>query len=87
MTLFILLMIAFCVYYIFIYKTSNFSLIQTYKSKKCPNCKNIIEKEFNVCPICKETLKKSCVNCREKIDVHWSYCPYCQKRNDNGISR
>jgi RNA polymerase subunit RPABC4/transcription elongation factor Spt4 len=51
---------------------------------KCPNCGSKIEKEFNVCPICKESLKKPCHNCSEIIEAHWNYCPYCEKRIKKG---
>ncbi|WP_408626307.1 zinc ribbon domain-containing protein [Anaerosolibacter carboniphilus] len=57
----------------------------TSKVNRCPNCNSIVEKDFNVCPICKETLKKYCTNCGEKIDVHWRFCPYCEKPIDKDV--
>jgi len=45
-----------------------------------------VEPDFNVCPVCKETLKKKCNNCGESVDVTWKYCPYCEvslRKGDN----
>jgi len=46
--------------------------------KKCPNCGNPINAGFNVCPVCKETLKKKCSSCGNMVDINWKYCPYCK---------
>ena len=86
-TLFILLILAFCIYYLFIYKTNNTNQVDIYKSNKCPNCGSVVEKDFNVCPICKETLKKHCENCGEKVEVHWNFCPYCEKHINKGKNK
>ena len=53
--------------------------------KKCPNCSNPVEIEFNVCPVCKETLRKKCHCCGSMVDITWKYCPYCEEtlRNSN----
>lgn len=79
MTLFILIIVAFLIYYFFIYKTDGFSILGFNKGKKCPNCHNPVEENFNVCPVCKETLKRKCTNCGERLDALWKYCPYCEK--------
>lgn len=78
MTLLILLISALLIYYLFIYKEYTKSNFFT-QNKTCPNCKNIVEENFNVCPICKETLKRTCESCGEKVDASWTYCPYCEK--------
>lgn len=77
MTLLVLVLIAFLVYYLLIYK-KGYRLNNLNAKSKCPNCNSSIEKEFNVCPICKESLKISCKNCGEINEAHWNYCPYCE---------
>ncbi|WP_412176711.1 double zinc ribbon domain-containing protein [Bacillus sp. T3] len=47
--------------------------------KKCPNCSNSIKTDFNVCPVCKETLRKKCGACGKMVDITWKYCPYCEE--------
>ncbi|AOT69184.1 zinc ribbon domain-containing protein [Geosporobacter ferrireducens] len=86
MTLLFLIVISILIYYVFIYRDNNMDFFSIKKVKRCPNCGNTVEKTFNVCPICKETLKKSCVNCGEKVDVFWKYCPYCEKEIEKGIN-
>lgn len=79
MTLFLFILAAIVIYYLFIYKDSNKYKIFKNNEKRCPNCKNPVEESFNVCPICKETLKKKCESCGERINTQWKYCPYCEK--------
>ena len=35
----------------------------------CPNCRNLVEKDFLICPVCNWELKKSWSNC-EQADQH-----------------
>lgn len=77
MTLIILIFIAIIIYLIFI-QGSNAPFSS--KNKRCPNCSNPIEDYYNVCPVCKETLKTKCSNCNEKIEAAWTYCPYCETK-------
>ena len=79
MTLFLLILAAIVIYYLFIYKDSNKYTIFTRIGRRCPNCNNPVEESFNVCPVCKETLKKKCLTCGEKVDAAWRYCPYCEQ--------
>ncbi len=81
MTLFLLIVSAIIIYYFFIYRENGKQLF--FKAeKRCPNCKNIVKDSYNVCPICKETLKKKCAKCGERINVEWKFCPYCEKKVD-----
>ncbi|MFZ5987801.1 MAG: zinc ribbon domain-containing protein [Bacillota bacterium] len=79
MTLFFFIIVAIGIYYFLIYKDRSKSRIFVNKEKRCPNCKNIVKESFNVCPICKETLKRKCDSCSERINVEWKYCPYCEE--------
>jgi len=87
MTLFLFIVIAGAVYYFIIYKTDYKKLFHGSEEKKCPNCGNNVEKSFNVCPICKETLKRKCPNCKEMVEVSWKYCPYCESNLKQGDGR
>ena len=53
----------------------------------CPNCRNVIEKDYLLCPECGWDLKKPCVNCGKPLDLNWKTCPYCatmqSKKNIN----
>ncbi|MGJ7920277.1 zinc ribbon domain-containing protein [Neobacillus sp. LXY-4] len=87
MTLLFLIIIAALIYYIFIQKQANNTVFSGANDKKCPNCSNPVKADFNVCPVCKETLRKKCHSCGNLVDVTWKYCPYCEetlKNNNNG---
>jgi RNA polymerase subunit RPABC4/transcription elongation factor Spt4 len=86
MNLLLLVIIILIVYYIFIYKEAYKNMFDQNNKKKCPNCGNPIESNFNVCPICKETLKIKCTECGSMVDINWRYCPYC-KSDRKGDSR
>ncbi len=43
----------------------------------CQNCRNMVEKEFLICPTCAWELKKPCINCDRPLDQEWGLCPYC----------
>ena len=43
----------------------------------CPNCRNLVEKEFLICPTCAWELKKPCINCDRPLKQEWGLCPYC----------
>lgn len=87
MYLFLFIVIAGIVYYFSIYKVEYKKLFKNNEDKKCPNCGNHVEKSFNVCPICKETLKRKCPSCGEMVEVSWNYCPYCERNIEQGDER
>jgi RNA polymerase subunit RPABC4/transcription elongation factor Spt4 len=43
----------------------------------CPNCRNLVERDYLICPSCAWELKKSCVNCEKPLKMEWEMCPYC----------
>lgn len=86
MTLLLLILISMVIYYFFIYKQAYKTILYKVNGKRCPNCSNPVESDFNVCPVCKETLKRKCNSCGEYVDVTWKYCPYCEaslRKGDN----
>jgi len=80
MTLLTLIIIALLIYFIFIQQgyVKNNKFVNN--GRKCPNCNNPIEDNYNVCPICKETLKTKCIQCNANIEADWTYCPYCEAK-------
>lgn len=50
----------------------------------CPNCRNIVEKEYLVCPSCNWELKKSCVQCDKPLNMEWETCPFCGTNQRSG---
>jgi RNA polymerase subunit RPABC4/transcription elongation factor Spt4 len=43
----------------------------------CPACKQLIDKEYMVCPQCYTQLKKQCPDCSRLVELSWTVCPYC----------
>lgn len=43
----------------------------------CPGCKQPIETEFVLCPVCHTQLRQPCAHCGRLIHPRWSVCPYC----------
>jgi RNA polymerase subunit RPABC4/transcription elongation factor Spt4 len=50
----------------------------------CPNCRNMVEKDYLICPTCQWELKKSCVNCDRPLNMEWETCPYCATNQRSG---
>ena len=43
----------------------------------CPNCRNLVERDYLICPVCSWELKKPCANCERPLNMEWETCPYC----------
>lgn len=43
----------------------------------CPGCKQPIEPDYMLCPICHTRLRQPCVHCGRLIHPRWGICPYC----------
>lgn len=78
MALLLLILASIVMYYLFLNKEISKDSTNPIIEKRCTNCRNVVERGFNVCPICKETLKKKCASCGELVDTSWKYCPYCE---------
>lgn len=50
----------------------------------CPNCRNMVENDYLICPVCNWELKKSCINCEKPISMEWETCPYCSTDQRSG---
>jgi RNA polymerase subunit RPABC4/transcription elongation factor Spt4 len=43
----------------------------------CPGCKQPIEPDYVLCPICHTRLRRPCIQCGRLVHPRWSVCPYC----------
>ena len=50
----------------------------------CPNCRNLVEKDYLICPVCNWELKKPCANCGRPLNMEWETCPYCTTDQRSG---
>ena len=50
----------------------------------CPNCRNLVERDYLICPVCNWELKKPCVNCEKPLNMEWDTCPYCSTNQRTG---
>jgi type IV pilus assembly protein PilB len=44
---------------------------------QCPQCSNVVEEKFSVCPYCLYQLQIHCHSCRAPLKKEWKSCPYC----------
>lgn len=52
----------------------------------CPNCREMVEKEYLICPNCGWDLKKPCGNCGKPLEMRWETCPYCATVQRNNVN-
>jgi len=54
------------------------ALLQDIEERQiCPGCKQPIQPDYVLCPICHTRLRTPCVHCGRLIHPRWSLCPYC----------
>ena len=54
------------------------ALLQDIEERQiCPGCKQPIEVDYVLCPICHTRLRQPCTHCQRLIHPRWSMCPYC----------
>jgi RNA polymerase subunit RPABC4/transcription elongation factor Spt4 len=46
----------------------------------CPACKELIERDYAICPSCYTQLKRKCPDCGRLIELTWNVCAYCGNR-------
>lgn len=46
----------------------------------CPNCHELVEADYLMCPNCETTLKHHCKDCKKEIRETWSVCPFCEAK-------
>lgn len=47
----------------------------------CPHCEQIVDKSYNACVYCGESLKTECKECHQKYTRGYAYCPECWAPN------
>jgi RNA polymerase subunit RPABC4/transcription elongation factor Spt4 len=54
------------------------ALLQDIEERQiCPGCKQPIQPDYVLCPICHTNLRTPCIHCGRLIHPRWSLCPYC----------
>jgi RNA polymerase subunit RPABC4/transcription elongation factor Spt4 len=54
------------------------ALLQDIEERQiCPGCKQPIEPDYVLCPICHTHLRHPCIHCGRLVHPRWSLCPYC----------
>jgi RNA polymerase subunit RPABC4/transcription elongation factor Spt4 len=54
------------------------ALLQDIEERQiCPGCKQPIQPDYRLCPICHTHLRTPCVHCSRLIHPRWDLCPYC----------
>jgi len=54
------------------------ALLQDIEERQiCPGCKQPIQPDYVLCPICHTHLRQPCIHCERLIHPRWSLCPYC----------
>ena len=54
------------------------ALLQDIEDRQiCPGCKQPIEPDYVLCPVCHTRLRHPCVHCGRLIHPRWTLCPYC----------
>lgn len=47
----------------------------------CPACKQLVERDYVVCPHCYTQLRKKCPDCSRLMELSWTVCPYCGSKS------
>ncbi len=66
------------------------ALLQDIEERQiCPGCKQPIEPDYVLCPICHTRLRHPCAHCGRLIHPRWNVCPYCaqSQRPVPGVER
>jgi RNA polymerase subunit RPABC4/transcription elongation factor Spt4 len=54
------------------------ALLQDIEERQiCPGCKQPIQPDYRLCPICHTHLRTACIHCGRLIHPRWDLCPYC----------
>jgi RNA polymerase subunit RPABC4/transcription elongation factor Spt4 len=54
------------------------ALLQDIEERQiCPGCKQPIQPDYVLCPICHTRLRAPCIHCGRLIHPRWGLCPYC----------
>ncbi len=46
----------------------------------CPGCRQRIDSDWLICPVCGTELKRKCPHCAQLLALNWKACPYCASR-------
>ncbi len=52
-------------------------LVESESWSRCPNCRQRVEDDYIMCPMCQTELRIRCTGCRNLADLQWNVCAYC----------
>jgi hypothetical protein len=59
------------------------ALLQDIEERQiCPGCKQPIQPDYVLCPICHTRLRTPCIHCGRLIHPRWGLCPYCAQSQE-----
>lgn len=53
--------------------------------ERCISCGNNVNKDYNICPYCGNSLDCKCPKCGTKISPNWILCPKCGTKTEKDV--
>jgi RNA polymerase subunit RPABC4/transcription elongation factor Spt4 len=60
---------------------------ETGETNVCDKCLTPVDKSYNFCPNCAESLKKTCSKCKKNFPSIWNICPFCGKEYTSTVRK
>lgn len=54
-------------------------LVEVEAQVHCANCHRRVERDWIICPSCRNRLRRVCPNCSKLVELDWSLCAWCGK--------
>ena len=54
-------------------------LVEVEQQAHCANCHRRVERDWIICPTCRNRLRRVCPNCSRMVELDWSLCAWCGK--------
>ena len=54
-------------------------LVDVEAQAHCANCQRRVERDWIICPTCRNRLRRVCPNCSRMVELDWTLCAWCGK--------
>ena len=54
-------------------------LVEVEQQAHCASCHRRVEKDWIICPTCRNRLRRVCPNCSRMVELDWTLCAWCGK--------
>ena len=54
-------------------------LVDVESQAHCANCQRRVERDWIICPTCRNRLRRVCPNCSRMVELDWTLCAWCGK--------